>query len=553
MAGRGTATKLKTVGDYIDDPHVTCLDTFSLNPVPVSHAPGPLEAFCQIPSDNPERDGPETITLAPGLDVVDFYGSSAKTEVWKNDACFSCLVPDCLQGWEFFTLLHPKPDGSVPVIMNPDSSGEGIELLFGRPPGALQCPSMLFIVVPAGQQYQVSQAAPHQATLRQRPPGRARGKSAATPSSYEKANGNLDAKGQSIAPRLLALCPTTIYEDAAVLPEGSGWGLFVGPRHRRLLLLNKTKGRIDVHMLMLFSMDACFHRGRALINATSRLYRPFGTEEQVVALFSSDYDPLKAHCGLTNAVIADHINSNVDGRGDYQRLLGVMPHSFFVSNSSDNLRFLTPLEVQQYRIGKDDTPELPTPSKLEDFPQWVVGPGTFEADHRTALRKYRTRVIPRTNPNIQNESWNGGVLQLFGLHTTGAQQDSWSHMMEKLGGCAEVTFAGSKPWQEPGPGVNTGGFIDARPAASRPPGDSSEKAESTATALSRVGDKAPEPIVHWRHSLDLIPGSDVVAKAPPERQAEAQSAPRSAFMDDPPALLDGKMSDAMAATMQPLP
>jgi len=548
MAGRDAANRLQTVGDYIDDPHVTCLDTFSLNPVPVSNTPGPLEAFCQIPSDNPHRDDPVTITLAPGIDIVDLYSTSEKTDVWINDGFFECLVPSALQGWEFFTVLHPKPDGAAPVLLNPGSGGPGIELLFGRPPGSLQCPSILFIVVPAGQQYQREGAAPHQASIRHKPPGRARGKPGKTPSSYEKACGNLDGKGQSICPRLLALCPSAIYDEATVLPDGAGWGLFVGPRHRRLLLLNKTKGRIDVHLIMLFSIDAVFQRCRALIDATARLYKPFGTQEQAIALFS-DFDPLKAHCGLTNAVIADHINASLDGRDDFRRLLGVWPLSFFVSNSSDNLRFLTPLEVQNHRTGREkNLDELPVPHKLEDFPQWVVGPGAFEAEHRTALRKYRTRVIPRANPNAaQHKSWRGGVLQLLGLHGGGVREEgSWGQIVDKFSGCAEVTFGGSSPWQEPG------SVINARPSVPSSSA-SDEKGGPTVNAPALVDSASalfrPSHSVHWRHSLDLIPGSDVVAKAPPQRGSPDAFAAPIAALPAP----DDRMSDAVAATLQPPP
>lgn len=424
-----------------------------------------------------------------------------------------CLVPQALQGWEFYTLLHPKPEGSKPVLLNPDSSGPKIDVLFGRPPGAQQCPSMLFILVPVGQQYNTpssSGSAPRQgmAPSRQLPPGRARGAAPAkTPYSYEKATGNLDEKGQSIRPRLLALCPSHVYDEQAVLPDGANWGLFVGPRHRRMLLLNKTSGRIDVHLLMLFSMDAVFQRGRALIEATARLYEPFGTAEQAAALFA-DFDPLKAHCGLTNAVIADHVDASVDGRDDYRRLLGVWPQSFFVSNSSDNLRFLTPLEVQHHRTGRDsEFVELPLPHKLEDFPQWVIGPGAVEADHRTTLRKYRTRVIPRVHPKQSDEGWRGNMLQLLGLHsgTTSGKEDSWSQMCKKLGGCAEVTLAGSRPWQEPGK------VIDARPVVV-------EKGDEAAAPrwVDSTRQAAPQPSgVHWRHSLDLIPGSDLSCEESP--------------------------------------
>lgn len=373
----------------------------------------------------------------------------------------------------------------------------------------------------------------------------------ATPYSYEKGCGNLDEKGQSLRPRLLALCPNRIYDDAAVLPDGASWGLFVGPRHRRLLLLNKTCGRIDVHLLMLFSMDAVFQRGRSLIDATARLYEPFGTSEQAVALFS-DFDPLKAHCGLTNAVIADHVDASLDGRDDYRRLLGVWPHAFFISNSSDNMRFLTPLEVQHHRTGKDkEFAELPTPHKLEDFPQWVIGPGAVEADHRTALRKYRTRVIPRTTQPQLADSWHGGVLQLLGLHSTGVKEDPWSQMVSKLGGCAEVTFAGSYPWQDPGE------VIDARPTddLDTQPTRASRKSTRRTTAYNRF-----QSGVHWRHSIDLIPGSDFSEAladaagasapdvAPPEEAPPPASAATKAAPAQPP---PPRMPDFLASALPP--
>jgi len=563
---------LKTIGDYIDDPHVTCLDTFSLNPVPVSHAPGPLEAFCQIPSDNPHREDPDTVTLAPGVDVINFYDSTDKTEVWRDFESFECLVPQALQGWEFFTLLRPKPEGTEPMALNPDSSGPRIDLLFGRPPGAQQCPSMLFIIVPAGQQYQPPAGAGGKPG-RQMLSVRSNKAAANTPYSYEKACGNLDAKGQSLRPRLLALCPVHIYDESSVLPDGASWGLFVGPRHRRLLMLNKTCGRIDVHLMMLFSMDAVFQRCQAMIEGTARLYEPFGTAEQATALFA-DIDPMKVSCGFTNAVVADHVDASLDGRDDYRRLLGIWPPSFFVSNSSDNLRYLTPLEVQQHRTGKarEDNIELPVPHKLEDFPVWVMGPGVVEADHRTALRKYRTRVIPRNNMQEQQATWRDGVLQLLGLHTAGPKkEDSWGSIVASLGGCAEVTFAGAQPWQEPG-ASKVSDRIDARPTlVSKEDARELEEEERRAAVEKQKQDQIKNAGIHWRHSLDLVPGADfgeAPAPAPPlpaiaedvdTSSPPAQAAPDAPSaapptiprMPSPPPSTIPRMPDSVAATLQP--
>jgi len=252
------------------------------------------------------------------------------------------------------------------------------------------------------------------------------------------------------------------------------------------------------------------------------LFEVFGTSELVPALFE-DFDPLKAHCGFTNAIIADHVNGSLDGRDDYRRLLGVWPHSFFVSNNSNNMRFLTPLEVTHHRTGRDDEfNELPMPHKLEDFPMWVMGMrfcnppksgGLFEAEHRTEMRKYRTRCIPRGSPHQQTEqSWKGGMLELLGLHGSGPNQASWSQMMSKLGGCAEVTFAGTQPWQEPGAG----------PGPSLNAGAAGEEQPSWLDSLA-AGKQEEEPHdngpsgIHWRHSQDLVPGADLneYPSAPP--------------------------------------
>jgi hypothetical protein len=321
------------------------------------------------------------------------------------------------------------------------------------------------------------------------------------------------------------------------------------------MLLNKSSGRIDVHLLMLFSIDAVFQRGKALIDATARMYEPFGSIEQAAALFAN-FDPLKAHCGLTNAVIADHVDNSLDGRDDYRRLLGVRPHSFFVSNSSDNMRYLTPLEVQHHMTGKaKEFAELPMPHKLEDFPQWVIGPGAIEADHRTALRKYRTRAIPRSIKQ-DNGSWHGGVLnKLLGLHSSAPNEESWTHMVSKLGSCAEVTLAGSRPWQEPGQ------TIDARPVVDSYSATGGNGAETAAAAPSWLDSSSQEKVqppvpsgYNWKHTLDLIPGSDFNEPPPPVYQATPAAASQAAPQDAPkdaPKAAPPVITGAFAAEAQP--
>jgi len=252
-------------------------------------------------------------------------------------------------------------------------------------------------------------------------------------------------------------------------------------------------------------MDAVFHGCRSLIESTARLYEPFGTAEQAMALFS-ELDPMKVHCGLTNAIIADHVLASVDGRDDFRRLLGVWPHSFFVSNGSDNLRFLTPLEVQHHRTGRSqEYPELPTPLKLDDFPSWVLGVGKFDVEQQVQLRKFRTRAIPPERSPQKSGQSRFGVLGLLGLNGTGCSEMSFARpkMISKMGGCAEMTFAGTQPWQEPGK------VIDARSMKQKmDPGHEAE-APDWLDAFIPAEHSVSRSSVNWRHSADLIPGADI--------------------------------------------
>jgi len=68
----------KTIGDDIVDPRVNCSDTFSLNPVAVSHYPKSI-FFSALEEDQFEGD---TITLYSGIEIVEIwrYTSSERTE-----------------------------------------------------------------------------------------------------------------------------------------------------------------------------------------------------------------------------------------------------------------------------------------------------------------------------------------------------------------------------------------------------------------------------------------------------------------------------------------
>ena len=44
----------------------------------------------------------------------------------------------------------------------------------------------------------------------------------------------------------------------------------------------------------------------------------------VPKLFGAEPDPLKVSCGLTNGLVAEHVDSKMDGRVDYKALILMM-------------------------------------------------------------------------------------------------------------------------------------------------------------------------------------------------------------------------------------
>jgi len=433
------------------DPHVSCLDTFSLAPIidGPGRVEGPCEAFCQVQEkSDSSKTSASLVQMLPGLDVLDLYDTSEETQLWKDGKTCACIVPKSVVGWEFYTLLWPQPNGAAPLRL-----GSSIELMIGRPPGSTTCPSLIFAYVPAGQAYvnistsgnsprspmAVKNRAGSAAVMQQRvlksalrtPSGAGDLGLRATAMHRERIAGNLDFNSKTVAARVVALCPAATYHNANVLPDASHWGLFVGPRNRTLMLLNRHSGRIDLHLAVLFTLDAVFHGSKGLIDAFARLFEPLGTQNQLPALFAN-FDPLKTHCGLTNAVQADHVSNKVDGREDYMHFLGAQSDLFFLSNSSDNLRFLTPLEGQQIRSSQ--AIRLPPPPHLSSLPQWTLA-GRFEESDRDGLLEYRSRIRPYPLTHSQAHR-RTGLLHMFGL----VDGEAWS-MMSALGGCSEVSFA----------------------------------------------------------------------------------------------------------------
>jgi len=151
-----------------------------------------------------------------------------------------------------------------------------------------------------------------------------------------------------------------------------------------------------------------------LIAAVARLFAPFGSQDHVPALFGPHLDPLKVHSGLTNAAVADHINVGMDGRKDYQRYFGIRLPFFFLSNASNNLCFLTPLEAQQQRahdMGGQPGPQLAEPGPLPDMPRWTLH---LSGSDQSALAEYRSHV--RQKPP-KDPSMGESILQhILGLH-----------------------------------------------------------------------------------------------------------------------------------------
>mmetsp|Transcript_7446 Transcript_7446/g.15469 ORF Transcript_7446/g.15469 Transcript_7446/m.15469 type:complete len:492 (-) Transcript_7446:108-1583(-) len=372
---------------------------------------GPFEALCGQPHDlrGFAKARQSTVELLPGVDILNLYRLSEQSDIWKDGEVTPCLVPRQLIGWEFYSLLWPQPDGASPLRLSAT-----VSLLVGRRPGAPACPSLLFAHVQAGHLYAGSAGmgpmdrggAPSQ--RKDGPEGRGR-----LAQTFERLSGNLDFAHRTIMPRMAVLCPSAIYKDAAVLPDEQNWGLFIGPRSRTLVLLNRHRGRIDLHLAALLGLDAAFNFGADLISATSRLFKPFGSQDQVPALFGPHFDPLKIHSGLTNAIMADHVREQKDGREDYLKLFNVRLPSFFLSNASSNLCFVTLGEAQNVRAGRGTAVrmQLPEPAPLPDVPRWTLH-GPFSAAGLRELQDYRNRVpLLPANPTTSV----GGLMQWLGL------------------------------------------------------------------------------------------------------------------------------------------
>lgn len=434
------------------------LDMFHLSHVEDTRAKGTAPSgtgFCTNPEVAPrvgQRTAANSVQLLPGVEVVDLYECSTKSAIWKDGEVVSCYVPEEVAGWEFYSLLWPQPECTAPLKLDKD-----IEMLVGRQPSSPVCPSIVFAYVPehrvylpdpkisssvvsrhqitgasAGPQHRTGSAT-HATRSKPRPVHR-------TARALEEQHGNLDRSSRTILGRLVVLLPYHIYKDAAVLPEEPYWGLFIGPRNHALVLLSKQRGRIDLHLAVLFALDSAFRYSAGLIGATSRLFQAFASHDSVASLFGK-FEPLQAHCGLTNAVVADHADPEADGRGDYQRFLGSRPPAFFTSVASCNLRYLTPREAQ-LKLTQDDLAALPSPDSLPPFPCWTLR-GRFDEADRAVLLQYRQQ-FPAVAPGPRDLS--GGVsggYGLFQLLSTGnplSGSNPWS-MVSAFGSCAEVTMS----------------------------------------------------------------------------------------------------------------
>lgn len=388
-----------------DDHHVNCWDLYSLHPTYEAPSSGPLDVLCRVPVDKGHGKAVSpTVPVLDGIDALDLYKSTMSGEIWKNGAVSNCLAPLQVVGWEFYSLLWTQPEGTVPLSLGDD----GIELLLGRPPGGRVCPSLLFAFIPNGREPYTK--------------GCARTQSAQT---FEMEANNLDSKGRTIANRLLVLLPNGIFKGSAALPDDPHWGLFIGPRSRSLVLLNKQRGAIDLNLATLLTLDAVFWRGQAIVQATARLFDVFGTAKLVPALFG-DLDPLKIHSAFTNAVIADHLSVTRDGRQDYLQTFGARLSNFFVSNSSANLCYLTPSDAARHRadaklatIAKEVRPE---PWQLPEMPNWTLNFGAFGDESKRVLEEYRSRNPPHAEafgmPDGDGSSQSGWLSSLLGLGPT---------------------------------------------------------------------------------------------------------------------------------------
>jgi hypothetical protein len=368
-----------------DDHHVNCWDLYSLHPANVEPPvdSGPLAVLFRVPVDKGHGQAvAQTVPISPGVDALNFYAASVAMEIWKNGNVVRCLAPRKLVGWEFYSLLWAQPDGTAPL-----SLGDSIEFLVGRPPGGQVSPSLLFAFIPRG----------HAAYAKADAHGRA------SSQTLEKDARNLDQRGNTRDARLVVLAPVGIYKDTASLPDDPLWGLYIGPRSKSLVLLNKQRGAVDLNLATLLTLDAVFWQGRHLIQAVSRLFDAFGTRDHVPALFG-DVDPLKIHSAFTSATHAQHQSTTKDGRKDYALVFGdgARLPDFFVSNSSENLCYLTPLEAQRHRASS--TGSAAESWSLPDMPRWTLL-GTFGAEGAHALQTYRLHNPVSSTPPGVSQGW----------------------------------------------------------------------------------------------------------------------------------------------------
>lgn len=442
MRREGTAATASSAEHHEDISCMDALDMFQLSNTQDKQSKG-IEAsgagFCQNPVAAQrvvQRTAASSVQLLHGIDVVDLYEGSTKSAIWKDGEVVSCYVPAEVAGWEFYSLLWPQPECTAPLKLDKD-----IEMLVGRPPSNPVCTSMVFAYVPAHRVYLPDAKSTNKAVDPRRRANNgttAMGPKARlthrTARSIEEQHGNLDKSSRTIVGRLVVLLPYHIYKDAAGLPEEPYWGLFIGPRNHALVLLSKQRGRIDLHLAVLFALDAAFRYSAGLISATSRLFQPFASQDSVASLFGK-FEPLQAHCGLTNAVVADHADPEADGRRDYERFLGSRLPAFFTSVASCNLRYLTPREAQ-LKHTQDDLATLPNPESLPLFPCWTLK-GRFDEADRGVLLQYRQQypTLPTHSRGLAH-----GVSGGYGLFELLSAGNPWS-MVSAFGSCAEVTMS----------------------------------------------------------------------------------------------------------------
>lgn len=429
----------------VNDRDVTCLDAFSF--AHIDQADGAdvtglgLESFCTIPSGAHYIGNRRAfVTLVPGIEALDLYSASVWREIWKDGCAVECWVPKALIGWEFYSLLYPQPDCASTLRLN-----GAIELLIGRPPGKEVCPSILFAYVPGGYVHMApvapasfSSAAPQSSAASRGmrpgfasvPPPSTMKSNGRTVQTVERQQGNLDNGGRAVYARLVVLCPTSVFKDSASIPPEVTWGLFVSPRSRTMILVNRERGRIDLQLACLLTHDAVFRFCSGLTTAFGRLFEPLGTAHVVPNCFR-DADPLQIHCGITNALVVDHADIEADGREDYRTHFGVRLPEFFLSNSSANLCFLVPAEAQKHRAGIRCIDLNALREGLPNMPMWTLE-GVFDEDTMRSLVHYRERSRPPPAADIT--SVKGGLLHFLGI-------DSASIWLKAFSGCSDMTIA----------------------------------------------------------------------------------------------------------------